>query len=87
MKTTRALLFVLAGLILLATFAFAVLNLSLPVASLFEYGTGTLFTAGLFSMLLTGEGASERPPAPPRNTGRTSRPERCPPRQTFAHAA
>ncbi len=89
MKTTRALLFALGGLITLGLVAFALLNLSLPVAELFEYSAGTIVTFGLLSMLLAGDGATERPLTPPSEQKRRPRRERCcpPARHDFAHAA
>ena len=72
-----------------ATVAYALLNLSLPVAALFEYGAGTLVTAGLVTMLLLGEGTTRRPErsAPPAEP--PARPQRSyrPARRLIAHAA
>lgn len=89
MKTTRTILFALAAALALATAGYALLNLSIPVAALFEYGAGTFVTTGLITMLLVGEGTTRRtklaaPPAEP-----PARPRRCctPVRPTFAHAA
>ena len=89
MKTTRAFLFVLLALAAPSAAAFVLLNLSLPAAALFEYGAGTLVTVGLITMLLLGEGTSQRPehtaptaepPARPRRSYRAAR-------HLVAHAA
>ncbi|HLP07752.1 MAG TPA: hypothetical protein VK178_06270 [Opitutaceae bacterium] len=86
MKNTRAILLVTAGLLAAAAFATALLTISLPVAALFEYATGTLVTTGLLTMLLGTERTIARPPTAPR----TAPPARraCPPapRRELAHA-
>ncbi len=73
MKTTRALTFTLAGLLVLTAFAYALLNLRLPVASFFEYGIGSLASVALLALLVgeqevtkRAEDEVRRHPAPPR---------------------
>ena len=89
MKTTRALLFALLALVAPAAAAYALLNLSLPVAGLFEYGAGTFVTAGLITMLLLGEGTTRRTARPAQPAEPPARPRRSyrPARRLIAHAA
>ena len=88
MKTTRAFLFVLLALAAPSAAAYALLNLSLPVAALFEYGAGTLVTTGLITMLLLGEGTTRRPTRSAPPTEPSARPRRSyrPARRLLAHA-
>ncbi len=91
MKTTRALLSAAAVLLTLAIVAFALLNLRLPAAELFGYGTGGLSVLGLLVMLASESPArrltiaSRRPSAAPS----AARPTHCrpPARRLIAHAA
>ncbi len=71
MKTTRVLLTAAATLLALATVAFALLNLKLPVVEFFGYGTGGFCVLGLLGMLV-----SERPV---RRPSIASRPAATPP--------
>lgn len=83
MTTTRATLLLTAGLATLALAAFAALELRLPVAEFFEYGTGTLVTAGLLTMLCgldaTPRRRTRRPAAPHSRPCRTAFPRSCAP--------
>lgn len=89
MKTTRAFLFVLLALAAPSAAAFVLLNLSLPAAAFFEYGAGTLFTVGLATMFLLGEGTTRRPEHSAPTVEPPARPRRSyrPARHLVAHAA
>lgn len=61
MKTTRTLLYILAGVLALIAIASAILSLSLPTAAAFFYGLGTLFIIGFIALVLADEGAAVGP--------------------------
>ena len=87
MKTTRTLLYILAGVLALIAIASAILSLSLPTAAAFFYGLGTLFIVGFIALVLADEGAAVGPkemkPESPDTLPRTRRRFHLP----FLHAS
>jgi hypothetical protein len=86
MKTTRVLLLALGGFLATAALAAVFLTVSIPVAQMFEYATGTLVITGLLTIQLGTERTPARPTAhsaAPRPAPRVHRPAA---RRTLVHA-